>query len=96
MQYAVSTALAAVPGCVPEGGARNVARRDGVGTVGVTAGASAPEIVVQGVVSQLTQWGGRRADEVAGREEHVVFALPRELRQAARRVDSLSSDPPAG
>ena len=30
---AVSTALAAVPGCVPEGGARNVARRDGMGTV---------------------------------------------------------------
>jgi len=30
---AVSTALAAVPGCVPEGGARNIARRDGMGTV---------------------------------------------------------------
>jgi cysteate synthase len=30
---AVSTSLAAVPGCVPEGGARNVARRDGMGTV---------------------------------------------------------------
>ena len=30
---AVSTALAAVPGCVPEGGAKNVARRDGMGTV---------------------------------------------------------------
>ncbi len=32
---------------------------DGVKTVGVTAGASAPEILVQGVIAQLRQWGGR-------------------------------------
>ncbi|MFO1408485.1 MAG: 4-hydroxy-3-methylbut-2-enyl diphosphate reductase [Steroidobacteraceae bacterium] len=48
--------------------------------VGVTAGASAPELLVQRVVARLREWGGRDADEVVGREESVVFALPRELR----------------
>jgi 4-hydroxy-3-methylbut-2-enyl diphosphate reductase len=48
--------------------------------VGVTAGASAPELLVQRVVSRLREWGGQGAEEVVGREENVVFALPRELR----------------
>ena len=48
--------------------------------VGVTAGASAPELLVQRVVARLREWGGRDAEEVVGREESVVFALPRELR----------------
>jgi 4-hydroxy-3-methylbut-2-enyl diphosphate reductase len=52
----------------------------GVGTVGVTAGASAPELLVQRVVARLREWGGVAAEEVVGREENVVFALPRELR----------------
>jgi 4-hydroxy-3-methylbut-2-enyl diphosphate reductase len=69
---------------------------DGVGTVAVTAGASAPEVLVQGVVRQLLEWGGQVVDEVSGREEHVMFSLPRELRQVAKRSDSLSSDPPSG
>jgi 4-hydroxy-3-methylbut-2-en-1-yl diphosphate reductase len=51
-----------------------------VGTVGVTAGASAPELLVQRVVARLREWGGVAAEEVVGREENVVFALPRELR----------------
>ena len=51
--------------------------------VGVTAGASAPELLVQRVVARLRDWGGQDADEVVGREENVVFALPRELRPAA-------------
>jgi 4-hydroxy-3-methylbut-2-enyl diphosphate reductase len=51
-------------------------------TVGVTAGASAPELLVQQVVERLQEWGGRSAVEVIGREENVVFALPRELRGA--------------
>jgi len=51
-------------------------------TVGVTAGASAPELLVQQVVERLREWGGRAAVEVVGREENVVFALPRELRGA--------------
>jgi 4-hydroxy-3-methylbut-2-enyl diphosphate reductase len=55
-----------------------------VSTVGVTAGASAPEVLVQRVVARLREWGGRDAEETAGRVESVVFALPRELRTARR------------
>jgi 4-hydroxy-3-methylbut-2-enyl diphosphate reductase len=53
---------------------------DGQQAVGVTAGASAPELLVQRVVARLREWGGEGAEEVVGREENVVFALPRELR----------------
>ena len=57
---------------------------EGVASVGVTAGASAPEILVQRVVARLREWGGEGADEIAGRVESVVFALPRELRAVGR------------
>lgn len=50
-------------------------------TVGVTAGASAPEILVEQVIERLTSWGGEFALELPGREENIVFALPRELRR---------------
>jgi 4-hydroxy-3-methylbut-2-enyl diphosphate reductase len=62
---------------------------DGKQSVGVTAGASAPELLVQRVVARLREWGGQGAEEVVGREENVVFALPRELRpkSAAPGVD---------
>jgi 4-hydroxy-3-methylbut-2-enyl diphosphate reductase len=53
---------------------------EGKQAVGVTAGASAPELLVQRVVARLREWGGQGAEEVVGREENVVFALPRELR----------------
>jgi 4-hydroxy-3-methylbut-2-enyl diphosphate reductase len=53
---------------------------EGKRAVGVTAGASAPELLVQRVVDRLREWGGQGAEEVVGREESVVFALPRELR----------------
>ncbi len=56
---------------------------DDKGVVGVTAGASAPEILVQQVVDRLRSWGGDTAQEVTGREEHVIFYLPRELRRRA-------------
>jgi 4-hydroxy-3-methylbut-2-enyl diphosphate reductase len=64
---------------------------EGVKTVGLTAGASAPEILVQGVLKQLLAWGGQIVDEVEGRPEHVMFALPRELRDVTKRSTSLSS-----
>ena len=48
--------------------------------VGVTAGASAPEIVVQEVIQQLNLWGGDVTTEIQGIEEKVVFSLPRELK----------------
>lgn len=52
--------------------------------VGVTAGASAPEVLVQQVVARLQEWGGEPAAELPGRTEHVVFALPRELRGVSK------------
>ena len=48
--------------------------------VGLTAGASAPEVLVQEVIDRLCEWGVERPKELDGRREHVVFALPRELR----------------
>jgi len=52
----------------------------GKGIVGVTAGASAPEVLVQEVVAQLRLWGGELPSEVKGLEENVIFGLPRALR----------------
>jgi 4-hydroxy-3-methylbut-2-enyl diphosphate reductase len=54
----------------------------GKSCIGVTAGASAPELLVEQVVARLTEWGGESAVEVVGRPESVVFALPKELRVA--------------
>jgi 4-hydroxy-3-methylbut-2-enyl diphosphate reductase len=48
--------------------------------VGITAGASAPEVLVQEVVSRLVEWGAERPVELPGQAEHVVFGLPRALR----------------
>ncbi len=52
---------------------------EGVTTVGVTAGASAPEILVNEVVEQLQAWGVGNVEQAQGREENVVFALPKGL-----------------
>jgi 4-hydroxy-3-methylbut-2-enyl diphosphate reductase len=68
----------------------------GVDKIGLTAGASAPEILVQGVIAQLREWGGEVAEELQGRTEHVIFALPRALRGVAKHGASLSSIDPAG
>ena len=48
--------------------------------IGVTAGASAPEVLVQGVVDQLLASGATLAEELPGREEHITFSLPATLR----------------
>lgn len=48
--------------------------------VGVTAGASAPEALVQEVVARLKSLGGRVRESATGVEEHVVFSLPKTLR----------------
>lgn len=53
-------------------------------TVGVTAGASAPEILVQDVIKRLQEWGGNLLTELQGREEKIVFALPKGLRDKER------------
>jgi 4-hydroxy-3-methylbut-2-enyl diphosphate reductase len=54
---------------------------DGIDVVGVTAGASAPEVLVQEVISKLKQWGGTTTAELPGIEEKVVFSLPKELKK---------------
>ena len=54
---------------------------EGMDTVGVTAGASAPEVVVSSVVEKLRSWGGGLVEETQGREEPVTFSLPGALRQ---------------
>jgi 4-hydroxy-3-methylbut-2-enyl diphosphate reductase len=48
--------------------------------IGVTAGASAPEVLVQGVVDRLRELGGGELRELHGEPEDMVFALPKELR----------------
>ena len=53
----------------------------GKAAVGLTAGASAPELLVQQVLEQLKAWGAQAPSEVSGREERVYFALPRGLRR---------------
>ena len=47
--------------------------------VGVTAGASAPEVLVEEVVQRLQDWGGSQVVEVTGREENVTFSIPKVL-----------------
>jgi 4-hydroxy-3-methylbut-2-enyl diphosphate reductase len=54
--------------------------------VGVTAGASAPEVLVQRVVTQLKEWGGNTVSETQGIPENVEFALPKVLRPMSRQA----------
>ena len=65
---------------VDEAGQIRQAWLAGVQTVGVTAGASAPELVVSSVVEKLRSWGGDLVEESQGREESVTFSLPGALR----------------
>ena len=53
---------------------------EGVDSVGITAGASAPEVLVQEVVKRLVELGGSAPQELVGIPENVVFSLPKELR----------------
>ncbi len=73
----------AIPGYLVDG-ADDLHREwfEGKRAVGVTAGASAPEILVQQVIARLQAWGGSDVVEVQGRPENVVFSLPRALRPA--------------
>lgn len=54
---------------------------EGVDRVGVTAGASAPEVLVRDVIDFLEQNGGINTQESDGVEENIVFVLPAELRE---------------
>lgn len=55
---------------------------DGKHAIGVTAGASAPEVLVERVVARIREWGGQSPVNLVGETESVVFSLPRELRVA--------------
>lgn len=48
--------------------------------IGVTAGASAPEILIKQVLQRLQDWGAQSPQELSGREENITFSLPKELR----------------
>ncbi|RZA33174.1 MAG: 4-hydroxy-3-methylbut-2-enyl diphosphate reductase, partial [Lysobacteraceae bacterium] len=52
----------------------------GKSRIGVTAGASAPDVLVQGVIDRLRALGAAAVSELAGEPEDMVFALPKELR----------------
>lgn len=56
---------------------------DGVQRIGITAGASAPEVLVRGVIQQLRDWGAEPEVELDGREESITFSMPKELRVKA-------------
>ncbi len=53
---------------------------DGKHRIGVTAGASAPDVLVQGVLTRLRTLGSSSVQELSGEPESMVFALPKELR----------------
>ncbi|MCC6073752.1 4-hydroxy-3-methylbut-2-enyl diphosphate reductase [Pseudomonas sp. GCM10022188] len=53
---------------------------DGKQKIGITAGASAPEVLVQGVIARLREWGAAELVELDGRAENVTFSMPKELR----------------
>jgi len=54
----------------------------GKSRIGVTAGASAPAVLVEQVVARLRELGAQRVTQLSGIEEHMVFPLPKELRAA--------------
>jgi 4-hydroxy-3-methylbut-2-enyl diphosphate reductase len=63
-------------------GAQDIDRAwlDGKRNIGVTAGASAPESLVRGVIDRLREWGAGEVRELQGDPENMTFALPKELR----------------
>ena len=52
---------------------------EGVGTVGLTAGASAPETLVREVIDRLGEWRAVEEHTLSGIEERMIFKLPRQL-----------------
>jgi 4-hydroxy-3-methylbut-2-enyl diphosphate reductase len=60
---------------------------DGVQTVGLTSGASVPEILVNSVLAWLAERDFTDVEEVETIEEHLIFALPPELRRDIKAAD---------
>ncbi len=61
---------------------------DGVNIVGVTAGASAPEELVQELIARLGDFGDVQLKELPGVEENIIFKLPNELKEAVRQSET--------
>lgn len=59
---------------------------EGKQRIGITAGASAPDILVQQVLARLKEWGAHSMDEYVGRPEKVVFSLPKALTPGGSRA----------
>ncbi|AHG21132.1 4-hydroxy-3-methylbut-2-enyl diphosphate reductase [Chania multitudinisentens RB-25] len=59
----------------------------GAANIGVTAGASAPDVLVQDVIKRLKALGGGDVHELSGREENIVFEVPKELRVDIKQVE---------
>lgn len=57
-----------------------------VAIVGVTASASTPEVLVQQIIARLQELGGESVEELTGKQETILFALPKELRVEIPRV----------
>ncbi|MDX7991041.1 4-hydroxy-3-methylbut-2-enyl diphosphate reductase [Xenorhabdus sp. Reich] len=55
--------------------------------IGVTAGASAPDILVQQVIERLKTFGAKTVNELHGREENIVFEVPKELRVEVKEIN---------
>ena len=56
---------------------------EGKSAIGIAAGASAPEVLVKDVIDHLQGLGAEAANELEGKEENIVFTIPKELRLTA-------------
>jgi len=63
---------------------------EGKNKVGVTAGASAPEVLVKEVLQTIQEWGHETIREGEGAEESIVFVLPKELRREGENKQALN------
>ena len=69
---------------------------DGVGRVGVTAGASAPEALVQKVLGRLRELGANATRELDGVRETITFNLPKLLQAGVPTKEHASQSKPGG
>jgi 4-hydroxy-3-methylbut-2-enyl diphosphate reductase len=76
---------------VDDAGEIALAWLEGVSTVGVTSGASVPEVLVDGVLERLAEWGYDDVQTVTSATETLLFALPHELRRDLRAAEPVQA-----
>ncbi|UFU02317.1 4-hydroxy-3-methylbut-2-enyl diphosphate reductase [Ruania suaedae] len=69
---------------------------EGARSVGLSSGASVPEILVRDVISRLEEWGFGDIDEVRTATEDLMFSLPRELRADLKKAGAPAGQPARG